>query len=123
MRYAYINRRGEIPSEKTVAAYLPANYKVTVVTPERIWIAGEDNAGWTMQDYIIPRLASGIIYAREAEHGIGDGLESEQCEKHGATFIADERAYSGFAGGSCYWWKLACGCESVDESDDLRASR
>lgn len=28
-------------------------------------IAGEDNAGWTFDDYVEPRLASGLIYAKE----------------------------------------------------------
>ena len=126
MRYAYIDRRGEIPSEKIVAAYMPANYKVTVVTPERIWIAGNDNAGWTMQDYVIPRLASGIIYAREAVLGVDDpdqGLVPAVCEKHGATFIADAQAFTGFAGGNSAWWQYACGCQDADESDDVRAAR
>jgi hypothetical protein len=28
-------------------------------------IEGEDNAGWTLDGYVIPRLASGLIFAKE----------------------------------------------------------
>jgi hypothetical protein len=28
-------------------------------------IAGRDVAGWTLDDYVIPRLASGMYYAEE----------------------------------------------------------
>jgi hypothetical protein len=48
-----------------IAWYLPANYEVTSA-----WltddgkhvcvIQGTDNAGWTLEDYVIPRLGSGM---------------------------------------------------------------
>jgi hypothetical protein len=51
---------------KTVEAYLPSNYKVIGEgeTGELI-IEGEDYAGWTLDGYVIPRLASGLIWATE----------------------------------------------------------
>jgi hypothetical protein len=49
-----------------VAAYLPSNYEVVGITPAgHVVIAGVDKAGWTMNDYVIPRLASGMHIASE----------------------------------------------------------
>lgn len=46
-----------------VERYLPENF-FAYVSAERIVITGEDAAGWTMEGYVIPRLASGMIFAR-----------------------------------------------------------
>ena len=46
-----------------VAGYLPDAYEVYWENGTLV-IEGEDRAGWTMEDYVIPRLASGMIYAR-----------------------------------------------------------
>lgn len=57
---------------KDVAQYLPGNYSVIGRTIELgnidiplthmgILIAGVDNHGWTLEDYVIPRLGSGLI--------------------------------------------------------------
>ena len=56
-------------------AYMPANYVVlhTCEHPERPerWraavIGGRDNAGWTLDGYVLPRLASGGMYGREID--------------------------------------------------------
>ena len=55
-----------------VAAYLPANYKVvdadiTGRTGDTIIIQGTDNAGWTLDGYVLPRLASGLMFGVEVE--------------------------------------------------------
>jgi len=55
---------------ETVRNYLPlgGNYRVArIVLGDRAWvlIAGEDNAGWTLDQYVIPRLWSGLIRADE----------------------------------------------------------
>lgn len=50
---------------RRVQRYLPSNYAVTDVTVEGIVIEGEDRAGWTLDGYVIPRLASGLIRAEE----------------------------------------------------------
>lgn len=55
------------PDPETVAAYLPGNYHLAKSEPGEILIAGYDNAGWTLDGYVIPRLASGMIYAREVQ--------------------------------------------------------
>lgn len=64
MRYAIVS--GNVKQDE-VANYLPKNY--SVIHQDRngcgILIAGEDDHGWTMDDYIIPRLASGMIVANE----------------------------------------------------------
>lgn len=65
IRTAVIGRSNGYPRPETVAAYMPRNYAVTKATDDQITIAGEDNAGWTLDDYVIPRLASGLIFARE----------------------------------------------------------
>ena len=55
--------------EKQIARYLPDNYAVTRVLPDgSVLIAGEDHAGWTLDDYVIPRLASGLYWAEEITH-------------------------------------------------------
>ena len=67
-------RRGRIarspiggPTREVAERYLPANYRVTEVTPEFVYFEGHDNAGWTLDDYVIPRLASGLIFAEEVK--------------------------------------------------------
>jgi hypothetical protein len=65
IRTAVIMRRGQTPRRETVEAYLPRNYSILAELPDRIFITGTDNAGWTLDGYVIPRLASGLIHARE----------------------------------------------------------
>lgn len=64
-RYALISNG----NEKQIARYLPDNYTVTRVLPDgSVLIAGEDHAGWTLEDYVIPRLASGLYWTEEIAH-------------------------------------------------------
>jgi hypothetical protein len=65
---------------ETVARYLPANYSVigTVPTGHEAWpfenacavVCGTDQSGWTLDDYVIPRLVSGVFSSKEikADH-------------------------------------------------------
>lgn len=46
-------------------AYLPDNYAITHTLEDAFIIGGEDLAGWTLDDYVLPRLGSGLITARE----------------------------------------------------------
>ena len=48
----------------TLRRYMPSNYKVYVCDND-ILIAGNDVAGWTLDGYVIPRLASGGYTAKE----------------------------------------------------------
>lgn len=66
MRYAVVARG----TRSEVEAYLPANYEIVHWSAEpdgkgKAVIAGEDVAGWTLHDYVIPRLASGLLTCRE----------------------------------------------------------
>jgi hypothetical protein len=47
-----------------VKRYMPTNYRVYVCDDD-ILIAGNDVAGWTLDGYVIPRLASGGYTAKE----------------------------------------------------------
>ena len=52
-------------SVETVSAYLPSNYTAYEgVKPMSVLIIGEDYRGWTLEDYVIPRLSSGLIGAK-----------------------------------------------------------
>ena len=73
MREALVNPKnvgwGGDPLE-VVRQYLPRNYQAEYVPAlydegDMIRIYGEDQAGWTLDGYVIPRLASGMIFARE----------------------------------------------------------
>jgi hypothetical protein len=59
--------RGLNISAETVAAYLPSNYRVVWSDDESVTIEGEDVAGWTLDDYVLPRLASGLMFGTEVE--------------------------------------------------------
>lgn len=54
-----------------VAAYLPEGFAVLGegARDGRTFyvIGGYDNAGWTLDEYVIPRLASGLIRAEEVD--------------------------------------------------------
>jgi len=59
-------RRAEVSAPRaTVERYLPANYRVVSECRASVIIEGYDNAGWTLDDYVIPRLLSGLIFAEE----------------------------------------------------------
>jgi hypothetical protein len=44
------------------------------------------------------------------------------CRRHGEQEIESQGSGSGFAGGTVYWIRLACGCTEMDESGDVRAA-
>lgn len=48
-----------------VAAYLPANYAVACSLDGKVLVTGTDEHGWTLDGYVIPRLASGLFIAHE----------------------------------------------------------
>ncbi len=53
-----------------VCQYLPQNYSViglALTIGEGVIIAGRDNHGWTLHEYVIPRLASGLIVCVELD--------------------------------------------------------
>jgi hypothetical protein len=57
-------------SLELVERYLPSNYTAYEFDgPDgtEIRVRGHDNAGWTLDGYVIPRLASGLIAAQEVQ--------------------------------------------------------
>jgi hypothetical protein len=54
-------------AQEEIEQYLPKNYEVVHRDPngQGYLIAGYDVAGWTLDDYVIPRLGSGLIHAQE----------------------------------------------------------
>ena len=75
-RYALVNT----PDSERVAPYLPSNYRVIGETEDGTLISGTDNAGWTMDDYVLPRLASGLHFGHEItreEAGIPEPTQAD----------------------------------------------
>ena len=62
MKQAYIRDRAR--EVDVIRRYLPSNY-IAFTWGTGVWIEGNDVAGWTLSDYVIPRLASGGFYASE----------------------------------------------------------
>ena len=69
-RYAIVTAR----LSDNVGAYLPANYDALYSEKSEelqgwysVVIAGKDSHGWTLDDYVIPRLASGLMNAQEID--------------------------------------------------------
>ena len=71
LRYAEVLGRGLTKAQ--LERYLPSNYNVISESYEfpdqsghnTFFIEGRDNAGWTLDGYVAPRLASGLIGCRE----------------------------------------------------------
>ena len=65
-RYAIVDGGGASDRVlKQVEAYLPSNYFTIINANHDICIQGVDDHGWTLDGYVIPRLASGLIVAKE----------------------------------------------------------
>ena len=67
MRVLIVEGKASLTRVEDVARYLPDNYKVISGTDGRVIVAGEDVAGWTADLYVIPRLRSGVMTAREID--------------------------------------------------------
>ena len=52
---------------KQVKNYLPANYQVVGCHGGVVTVEGHDHAGWTLDGYVLPRLASGLLWATEVQ--------------------------------------------------------
>jgi hypothetical protein len=50
---------------EAIARYLPSNYTVRSSDELGTVIAGTDSAGWTLDGYVLPRLASGLYFGTE----------------------------------------------------------
>jgi hypothetical protein len=74
-RYAIVTNA---QSQSQAEAYLPGNYEVIAAARVPAYegatrevdgfvIAGEDSHGWTLDGYVIPRYASGLIGCTEVD--------------------------------------------------------
>ena len=65
---------------KDVAQYLPNNFRVLgrSLDNSKTIIVGVDDHGWTLEDYVIPRLGSALIHCEEVIEF--DGLNITQLE-------------------------------------------
>jgi hypothetical protein len=63
--------RGYAITWQKIAAYLPFNYKIVRMAADEeglyVLIEGVDNAGWSLDGYVIPRLLSGGWACAEVE--------------------------------------------------------
>lgn len=79
-RYALVSTKGT--SAETIERYLPANYQIIGEVESAnpcddsdyagcfgpcVVIQGEDNSGWTLDGYVLPRLGSGLHIGREID--------------------------------------------------------
>ena len=55
-----------------IKAYLPSNYYLSarrghaaIGGPGQVLIEGNDSQGWTLEGYVLPRLASGLLFGYE----------------------------------------------------------
>jgi len=78
---------------EVVARYLPSNYTVVGHDSMGVTIRGIDRAGWTLDDYVLPRLASGLYFGEELPHIAGD-CSDMSCQWHGVA--ASNRRQSEF---------------------------
>jgi hypothetical protein len=72
---------------KQLWAYLPENYAIVSWVGSSgssqfakdgksvYMIAGFDSHGWTLHDYVIPRLGSGLIWAREITEQVDEVVD------------------------------------------------
>lgn len=97
-------RRAVVTTGKweTVERYLPSNYKVVGHDADTTTIEGTDVAGWTLDGYVIPKLASGLYGCRESgavRHYDGEGPEcpntahrvpDTQRDSEGYLYVMDD---------------------------------
>ena len=80
-RYAEIRGASGVHDLDTVNAYMPSNYRAMLrADMSSIVIVGEDVAGWTLDGYVIPRLASGLIFATEISAGDVSQVPRVDCD-------------------------------------------
>jgi hypothetical protein len=56
-----------------IARYLPENYEA-ITDGADVLVFGVDSHGWTLDGYVIPRLASGMLWAKEEHFEVRDLL-------------------------------------------------
>jgi len=77
--------RGHGATIDSIGRYLPSNYAAVGLTADdAVIVQGHDHAGWTLDDYVIPRLASGLYFAEETNsyHDYVRACEAEELTPH-----------------------------------------
>lgn len=49
--------------QEAIEPYLPRHWYARTINEDTVEICGEEDAGWTFDDYVQPRLASGLYFA------------------------------------------------------------
>jgi hypothetical protein len=62
--YRHAVLRGQHDKLLVIRAYLPSNYGADSDGKD-VYLHGIDVAGWTLDGYVLPRLASGLYFGRE----------------------------------------------------------
>jgi hypothetical protein len=91
-----------------VANYLPDNYRVVDYDPRGVYIEGEDVAGWTLDDYVLPRLASGLYFGQEVEPREPSVLCT--CRNCETQYRISQRLVDAAASPSSKWINLCPSC-------------
>ena len=53
--------------QTAIEPYLPRDWTARTISEGVVEISGHDVAGWTFDDYVQPRLASGLYFAERIE--------------------------------------------------------
>jgi hypothetical protein len=99
--------KGNGVTQERVAAYLPSNFTVIDSYCEFdglrdaavVVIEGEDSMGWTFDDYVEPRLASGLMFATKVDDSM-----TEPCPHEHWRFVDHLDAF------------VCTSCSAVDEA-------
>lgn len=79
-RYALVSA-GPGSSKETIERYLPENYRIISTGVTDHLVAGVDDSGWTLDDYVLPRLVSGLHFGREVK-GTQLVVAHSECAMH-----------------------------------------
>lgn len=63
-RYAVLRQKAD--RLESVQRFMPSNYTARIIGPH-VLVAGQDSAGWTLEGYVLPRLASGMFFGTEVK--------------------------------------------------------
>lgn len=99
-----------LPTSTSDAARAEQSARI-VAWRDAYWLGESDDDGGPYCEHDVHhRLTS----CAECDHVI--------CARHGVAVVLAEDATTGYAGGTCYYADLSCGCTLSDETADERAA-
>jgi hypothetical protein len=104
---------------RNVASYLPLNYRVLGRTLDNngTIIIGDDDHGWGLDTYVIPRLGSGLIACEEIFHREGYEWGSTSTPMPGEDVMAEPPLrFEVIADGSGKWSGNQVTYDSLEEA-------